>query len=197
MTISRMTKVEIEKGPTDNFNEKDWTPLVNFFWERYNKRYFNQIECLQNHSTNEISNNCGFIIASIDCILIETLEQFYSGEDESKGKNHDPFLLFFTRAEALKTLNFDKDDAGKFVGFIRSGLLHQSKTKKASIINKRPSTPILAWIDVKDKSKGFQLNRDKFHKCVCDEYRKLISELEREGNSDLRSKFKSKLITLI
>lgn len=192
MTIKQINQVSIEK-----FSEEEWYPLLNFFWNRYNKRYFNQIQCLQEHDDFDIRNNCGFLIATIDCILIETLEQYYSGKDESEGKNHEPFLSFFQRAKAFKESIMDNKDAGKFAGLVRSGLLHQSKTKKASIINKKSSTSILEWIDKNDKSKGFKLNRDKFHQCVVDEYKTLIENLKKQENTNLREKFKSKLITLI
>lgn len=192
-----MKIAQINKASEDKFTEEEWVPLINFFWHRYNKRYFDPIECLQNHSKFDIRNNCGFLIATIDCILIETLEQYYAGKDESEGKNYDPFLLFFKRANAFKNIISDKGDAGKFAGLIRSGLLHQSKTKKASIINKKSSTPILGWIDVNNKDKGFKLSRDKFHKCVHAEYKILIEELKKEKNSDLRRKFKNKLSTIL
>src|ERR1035437_9002575 len=141
-----MTKEQINKAPAENFAKEEWNPLVDYFWDRYNKRYFDQIEILQNHPDFEIRNNCGYLIATIDCILIETLQQYYSGTDESEGKNQDPFLLFFQRASAFKKVIADRGDAGKFAGLIRSGLLHQSKTKKASVINKNSKTPILGWI---------------------------------------------------
>jgi len=150
-----MKKEEINEISIDKYDEKSWEPLITFFWNRYNKRYFFPIKILQDHDDFEIRNNCGFLIATIDCILIETLEQYYSGQDESTGKNHDPFYSFFKRSEAFKGVIQSDKDAGKFASLVRSGLLHQSKTKKASVINKRKSTPIIGWIDSSDKSKGF------------------------------------------
>lgn len=193
-----MTIEQIDTVPSDVFTQEIWQPLIDFFWERYNKRYFDQIEVLQNHPDYNIRNNCGFLIASIDCILIETLEQYYSGKDESDGnKLHDPFYKFFSRVDAFKNVIKENGDAGRFAGLIRSGLLHQSKTKKASIINRKSKTPVLDWIDEKDKNKGFKLNRDKFHKIVFNQYQKLIDNIKKPENSDLRKKFKSKLRTLI
>ncbi len=193
-----ITKEQINNVATDSFCYPEWKPLIDFFWDRYNKRYFNQIECLQYNSDFELRNNCGFLIATIDCILIETLEQYYSGKDETKkGETDKAFLSFFQRSEAFEEIVKDKEDAGKFAGLIRSGLLHQSKAKQASIINKKSLTPILDWIDKDDKNKGFQLNRDKFHKSVLDEYRNLVEKLKKAENSELRERFKSKLLTLI
>lgn len=192
-----MTKAEINNAPTNEFDKILWEPLINFFWDRYNNRYFYPIESLQNHPDIKISCNCGFLIATIDCVLIETLEQYYSGKNKTTGKSHNPFLLFFKRSNAFNNINLNEEDACKFFGLIRSGLIHQSETKKESKINKRSTTPILGWIDEKDKNKGFKLNRDKFHKSVKDEYIKLIEEIKKPENTDLRTKFKSKLLTLV
>jgi hypothetical protein len=193
-----VTSEQIEKIQTSGFDESSWNPIIKLFWDRYNKRYFDQIEILQKHSNNNIRNNCGFLIATVDCILIETLDQFYTGTDETKGtKNHDPFLSFFKRSDDFKNVIKEEADAGKFAGLIRSGLMHQSKTKKASIINKKSSTPILEWIDEKDKNKGFKLNRDKFHACVLSEFQILIESLKLPKNEELRKNFKDKILTII
>ena len=193
-----MTLQEIEQISHDNFSEVEWKPLIDFFWIRYNKRFFDQIKVLQYHTDYEIRNNCGFLMATIDCILIETLEQYYSGKDESDGnKLHDPFYEFFKRVLAFNDVIKENGDAGRFAGLIRSGLLHQSKTKKGSIINKQSDTPILDWIDSNNKSQGFKLNRDKFHEVVYNEYKLLIDKLKIPDNSELRNRFKSKLKTLV
>jgi len=193
----KLTTEQIIKAPAEKYLASEWRPLIDFFWDRYNKRYFNQIRILQNHRSYSIRNNCGFLIASIDCILIETLQQYYAGEDRSYGKTHDPFLLFFKRAKAFHSVIKDSEEAGKFAGLIRSALLHQSKTGKESIINRKTSTPILGWIDAKNKSRGFKLNRDKFHNCVYEEFVNLIKEIKRPENLDLRKKFKNKLMTIL
>lgn len=192
-----MTNEQIDSAPADSYSENEWNPLVNYFWDRYKKRYFDPIEILQKHANPQIRNNCGFLITTIDCVLIETLEQYYSGTDASKGNNTDPFLSFFQRADQYKSVIQDRKDAGIFVGFVRSGLLHQAKTKKASVINKNIKTPILDWIDDSDKLKGLKLNRDKFHTSVYEEYEKLIQKLKINGNSVLRKNFKQKLKTII
>ncbi len=192
-----MKNEEIEEVLTNDYDQKSRKPLIDFFWSRYNMRYFNPIRVLQNHDDFEIRNNCGFLIATIDCILIETLEQYYSGQDESSGNHHDPFYSFFKRSEAFIGIIQSDKDAGKFAGLVRSGLLHQSKTKKASVINKRKTTPIIGWIDTNDKSKGFEINRDLFHLNVYQEFQKLIEKLKILENSGLRENFKSKIKTLI
>lgn len=193
-----MTIKEIGKVSHLKYDEDEWAPLIKFFRDRYWRRYFNPIKVLQCHADYEIRNYCGFLITTIDCILIETLEQFYSGTDESDAnKLHDPFYKFFQRVPVFAGVIKENVDAAKFAGIIRSGLIHQSKTKKNSIINKKSNIPILDWVDTNNKSKGFMLNRDKFHEVIYDEYEIIIDKLKEPNNIGLRKNFKLKLITLI
>ena len=191
-----MTVEQIKSISADTYSD-EWQPVVDFFNERYQKRYFAPIKVLQKHINSDIRNNCGFLIASIDCILIETLEQYYDGVDESNKNTQDAFLSFFSRSAAFREVIKDQKDAGLFAGLMRSGLLHQSKTKKSSIINIKSGTPILGWIDEGNKKLGFQLHRDKFHKAVEDEYKLLVEELKKEENKVLRQKFLDKISTLV
>lgn len=51
------------------------------------------------HNTIEIRGNSGFLIMSIDCLLIETLNQFYLGlkstDERYYGRNWEAFRDFF------------------------------------------------------------------------------------------------------
>jgi len=76
---------------------------------------------------------------SINCLLIETLNQFYYGVDDTdelkKDKNikhinsiEDSFIDFLTSSKYFN-LAFDKESSSLFYRHIRCGLLHQAKTK--------------------------------------------------------------------
>ena len=192
-----MLKEQIENVSIEKFIKKEWDPLVKFFWKRYNMRYFNPIAYLQKSTNFDIRNNCGFIITTIDCALIETLHQFYCGTDKTKGKNRDPYFEFFKKIPELSSIITNEKDAGLFLGFIRDGLVHQTKTKKASIINRKCSTAIIEWIDKNEKDKGFKINRDKFHEAVYNEFENLIEQLKKDENIELRERFRKKLITIV
>jgi hypothetical protein len=191
-----MTAEQIKSISADTYSE-EWQPVIDFFRDRYQKRYFAPIQELQTHKSFDIRNNCGFLIASIDCILIETLEQYYEGTDETEKSTQDAFLNFFSRSVAFRKVIKDQKDVGLFAGLMRSGLLHQSKTKKSSIINIKSETPILGWIDEGNKRLGFQLHRDKFHQAVIDEYDVLVEEIKKEDNKILRRKFLDKILSLV
>ncbi len=188
---------DLDKINIDEFVNEEMKPLINLFWQRFDNRYFNQIKILEQNSEKKIRNNCGFLMTSIDCILIETLEQFYNGTDESKMKTQKVFQNFFSRSKELKQIIKTQKDAGKFAGFVRSGLIHQSKTKNETKINKKESTPILAWIDEANKNKGFLINRSLFHKHVRQEFENYINKLKIKEEKKLRENFIKKMKTII
>ncbi len=190
-------KEDLDKIDTNDFNEFQMKPLIKLFWTRFDNRYFNQIDVLEKHSNKEIRTNCGFLMTSIDCILIETLEQFYEGTDESMNNTQKVYQNFFGRNEEFKNIIKTQQDAGKFANFVRSGLLHQSKTKNETKINIKISTPIINWIDEEDKNKGFLINRSLFHKHIKQEYVKYIEKLKLKDEKQLRNKFIKKMKTLI
>ena len=188
-----MTSKQIENLSEKQFDES-WQPAIALFWKRFNTRYFDQIDVLLTNSKTK--STCGFLVTSIDCVLIETIEQFYLGEDETKSIDTS-YFNFFSRANSLNGIFETTKDAGKFAGLIRSGLLHQAKTKKSSIINIKKETPIIGWIDIDNKNLGFKINRNLFHKCVKQEYSNYVEQLKQPENSDLRNKFKTKMLSII
>jgi len=192
-----MKKEDLDKIDIDEFIDSEMNPLIELFWQRFNNRYFNQIEILEKNSKKEIRINCGFLMTSVDCILIETLEQFYAGTDESKVSTQQVYQIFFSRDEELKKIIKNQKDAGIFAGFVRSGLLHQSKTKSETKINIKKTTPIIEWIDEKTPNKGFLINRNLFHKHVRKEFEKYIDKLKLKEEKKLREGFIKKMKTLM
>ena len=174
-----MTKEEVLSLDSDNLNNSNWPKAINFFESRFEERYFIQLNELINHKNPKIKFNCGFLITTIDCILIETLEQFYDGENETKNSDLS-FLKFFRRNEKLNHLFENKKESGIFQGIVRSGLVHQAMTKKNSIINIKNKDLTIEWIDVNSKHKGFEINRNNFHNCIVEEY-KIYTDLLKVG----------------
>lgn len=80
--------------------------------------------------TQAIPEGCrsGFMIMAVVCLLIETLQQFYKGDVETKnGQNAEAFKKFFEEEHAL----FPDCAAHSktFYTKIRCGVLHQAETK--------------------------------------------------------------------
>lgn len=57
----------------------DWKSAVEVFADRFNGRYMAQVMAMRNHVDVPIREWSGFAIIAIDCLVIETLGQFYRG----------------------------------------------------------------------------------------------------------------------
>ncbi|SFG03480.1 hypothetical protein SAMN04488033_12215 [Salegentibacter agarivorans] len=62
--MDKLKSEQVSTLSTKIFNEDEWKPVIEFFWNRYNKRYFDQIKILENHD-NENKKQLGFLTASI------------------------------------------------------------------------------------------------------------------------------------
>lgn len=57
-------------------NSPTWTSAIEIIRTRFESRYFSPIKQLLNSNDKTVKYNCGFLIMSIDSLLIETLNQF-------------------------------------------------------------------------------------------------------------------------
>ena len=67
-------------------NSPDWTTAIEIIKERFEARFLKPVEILIAHPEKEIRVNSGFLVMSIDCLLIETLNQFYLGLKKTTDK---------------------------------------------------------------------------------------------------------------
>ena len=101
-TIITMTNPTTDKGIkiSPAFFQKDWTDLdlsknnienwnkaIEIFKDRIEGRYFKQIEVLDKNKDRDIGLFSGFAIMSLTCLLIETIEQFWTGNIETSRKS--------------------------------------------------------------------------------------------------------------
>ncbi len=112
----------------------DWQIAVDIFDDRIQGRFLKQIKALESHQNKLLKEFSGFAIIAIDCLLIETLQQFYRGTKRT-GKNQDEQIFhdFFKRSKDLSSF-FDSLDKTKiFYSHIRCGILHQAQTRKSPL----------------------------------------------------------------
>jgi hypothetical protein len=161
----------------------DWNKAVSIFHDRLNGRFLAQVEAMRNHADLHIKEWSGFAILAIDCLLIETLGQFYCGFDESPRKNncalnpngwdHREFYIYYMLSTStLSQPNaFDTDEKrGLFYQHFRCGILHQAQTKKKSRV-RYDERVMVAFADGADHSQGLIVDRDKLHDA-------LVAEIE-------------------
>jgi len=165
--------------------EKDWQIAIDIFEDRIRSRFLDVVEVFQ---TMRFS---GFAVIAIDCLLIETLQQFYEGKAETpRGKSEEYFRKFLTQTSFNKF--FDDEMAKRFYLQIRNGVLHQAEVKASSRVWLRKGTPLVQYAEDRN---GLLIHRKKFHNQLVREFKDYVSRLRVTNplNADLREKFKTKM----
>ncbi len=177
-------------------NTKDWVKAIEIFDDRINGRFLEQIKILEENPNKKIREFSGFTTMAIDCLLIETLQQFNDGKPETPPrKAKDYFYNFFKQSKELNTFFTDKTKSDIFYNQIRCGILHQAQTKNKSIIRTGKNLPVLSWVNPSNNEEGLVINRKKFHKIIKDIYKKYLKELK--NNKKIRENFKKKMNFII
>ncbi|MCK4445635.1 MAG: hypothetical protein KAW56_00980 [Candidatus Marinimicrobia bacterium] len=165
------TKLSIQDDLSPN-----WPKGIDIVKDRFESRFFNQINSIKD---DEFS---GFVIMSIDCLLVETLMQFYLGidstEDQYSHNQKDSFKDFLKNSKHFATSFNTNEKCYTFYRHFRCGLLHQAQTKDKSKINIcRPY--LMKLIDEADVKKGMIIDRNKFHDNLILEFNDYIERLEK------------------
>ena len=185
---------------TDTSNETDWKEAVEIFEDRYSNRFINPILELATNKKLSIWEYSGFAIMALNCLLIETLNQFYYGvNDTNEIKNdisithinsiEDAFVDFFTKSKHFNT-SFKDKESRIFYLQVRCGLLHQAETKKSSTIHIKSEQPeIVVLTNTGQLNEGISIRRDLFTTQLVEEYNDYKKRLLLPVNTDLRKHF--------
>lgn len=114
---------------TDSSSSRFWEDAIKFFRDRMEGRFLHQLELLQ-ETTEKLEKNT-FIIASLDCLLIETLSHFYYGKDSAVGKSGDRYKDFL---RVCFENRISDNLVRNFYSKIRCGLLHSAQTEGKSYL---------------------------------------------------------------
>ena len=111
-------------------NNLDWQQAVDIFYDRINGRFSAPINEIANHPDCQIQEFSGFSIIAIDCLLIETLHQFYKGVNETQSPHREAFWDFFRNS--IHFMN-DFDTRQKaFIFYSHSVVKYFTKHKRKS-----------------------------------------------------------------
>lgn len=90
----------------------DWSTMVAIFNDRLHGRFLEPIELIE--KDGNIGEFAGFSIMALDCLLVETMNQFYQGLDETPSNHQKQFWKFFRASEYFKS-NFTKKASDTFI----------------------------------------------------------------------------------
>ena len=100
-------------------NISDRVGISNFILERFLERYIAPIKALDRTEKH------GFSIMAISCLMIESLESFKNGWEDTRNKSKKAFNSFFAREDEFEVF---RNVSSSFYKNIRCGILHQSET---------------------------------------------------------------------
>ena len=178
----------------------EWENAIDIVRNRFKERYFAPIDEMIKHERKEIRTRVGFIIMSVDCLLIETLNQFFFGIEDTNAKyylsnpdnnfkyNSQAFRDFFNYSSYFPLFKSSNGLSKIFYDEIRCGLLHQAQTKTNSLINIKNSDMVLP-VDKQDFNNGIEINRNLFHYALEKEYDKYFMDLEDPESKNLEGDY--------
>ena len=171
-------------------NERDWIRGVAALRRRLRHRFLKPARNLLR------SKRSGFAVLALDCLLIETLQQFREGVPQTpyvrKPNGHrvlaseDYFIAFLT--SQYFDAQCDENMAKLFYQTIRCGILHQAEVKESSLV--RRDRPL---ISLSLDQKGVVVNPVLFHKRVEIAFQKYLVDLRNPAEANLRQRFRKKM----
>ena len=126
---------------------KDKVGISKFILERFTERYITPVRSAG-------TNKHGFCTMAVSCLMVETLESFWQGEVDTKGKSKKMFAHFFARVSEFAPF---QPHAEAFYENVRCGILHQAETRKGWRILR--SGPLFDEV-------ATAINATKFHNAV-------------------------------
>ena len=193
MTDNLSTRIAIRGDRTWTINDWEeidfsqdpgWQKAINIFEDRYRGRFLDIIDIIS------CRNGAGFAVMALDCLLIETLQQFREGVEETpRGQSRKYFCRFLTQT-SFKDY-FNDELANLFYDQIRCGILHQAEVKKSSRIQTRDSVQLIS----KDETGGIIINRRKLHKMMESVFQEYVNALRKNDLPDdvIRENFQKKM----
>jgi len=165
--------------------EKEWQKAIDIFEDRIYTRFLRFIELIEGHE------NSGFAVLALDCLLIETLQQFREGVPETPRKKSKEYFLRFLTGTLFGKF-FDRGLAEMFYEQIRCGILHQAEIKGSSRVLIRQQVPL---VSLAEDGNGLIVNRKLFHRQLIEEFENYVSQLRENNPPDekLRHNLKRKM----
>ncbi len=115
-----------------DFRQGNKKRIARFIFDRFKERY------IEPFKKNKKKN--GFSMMAVACLMIEVLESFYQGFEDTKNKSKDCFKTFFEHCDELKEFRGLEED---FYYHIRCGILHQAETRDGWKISRKKEFPLL------------------------------------------------------
>jgi hypothetical protein len=130
-----------------------WEEAIKILRQRLGGRYLEQARALLDRPYS------GFSVLTIDCAVVEALEQFRQGEPETPyKKSGDYFKNFLTRGRF--NAFFSEATAKLFYDTVRCGILHKAESKEDTLVKKSLASFV---VQASPSGMGLIINARRFH----------------------------------
>ncbi len=160
---------------------EDKNEIAKFIQDRFTERYITPLR------RDDVENKHGFCTMAICCLMIETLESFWQGwEDTNNIEGKKVFEGYFNRSTKL-TVFKDTD----FYKGVRCGILHQAETTNGWRIRRGEDEPLF---DPSTK----MINATKFHNRLEMDLKHYCEQLRQsDWDSDIWKNLRKKMHAII
>lgn len=161
-------------------DEIAWSKAADIVEDRIKGRFVRWVDSIA------VEKFSGFAVIALDCLLIETLVGFMTGQ-RSKGPDR-----FLTGELTKGKLRFTKEEARLFRENVRNGIVHDTETRCRWVI--RPGDPTGQILT--KSGKNISLNRSAFHRALIRELDNWL-DIIRKGDKTLRKMMKQRMEQII
>jgi hypothetical protein len=161
--------------------ESDWRKAVRMVEDRLNARFFDAVK------TIDKQDFAGFAVLALDCLLIETLQQFREGADETPRRKGEQYFVDFLTSAPFSP-HFTKATAAKFYDHFRCGILHQAEIKSSSKVRRNGQL-----VAPTPDGNGLIINRKLFHATLRKAFAAYLRALRNHSDSQLCQNFVKKM----
>ena len=172
----------------DDDDSDDWEKAIEIFELRIKSRYLEPVDLLvsEDQKRKPTERRYGFTILAIDCLLMETLQAFKEGLEDTNGKSKRTFKNYLLNSPNFSKYFRNDKEAGSFYKDFRCGILHQAEAMG--------SWRVWSVGRLKGHTGEFPyINRSEIHKCIKDDIEQYINGLKNKKNIELRKKFIKKM----
>jgi len=192
--------------------DKDWARMIQIFKDRMEYRYFSALQSLIDADRYQPTPRFGFSIMALDCLLMETLHQFYKGYKKSRGNgkaingkvrkitkdgsNGQFFCEFLMQSSSKFKRHFENQPGAAVIFYqdIRCGILHSGETLNSTLIRvHKTDEDKNELFTIIGQEEGIILFRDTFHKLLQEEFDEFCNRLLDAEHKDLRKRFIKKM----
>jgi hypothetical protein len=172
----------------DNSQGEDWDKAIEIFELRIRSRYLEPVDLLveEDQKRKPTKRRYGFTVLAIDCLLMETLQAFKEGLENTVGISNRTFKNYLLESPNFSQYFKDDTEAESFYKDFRCGILHQAEIMGPSRL----------WSvgDLKGHTGEFPyINRTKIHECLKNDIEQYINDLKDQRNTELRMNFVTKM----